>query len=72
MTRRHAIRMALLIGTALLTLYACQRSEGPLKHISRTLDQAVERTYHVMQGVPERIGAKVEHAADNIQNSTRP
>jgi len=51
---------ALLMGALLVTLFACQRQEGPAERAGKSLDNAAEKA-----------GQKIEKVGNNIQDAAK-
>jgi len=58
-----ALGVALVLGSLLVTLPACQKQEGPAERAGKEVDQAADK---VGQQI-EKAGEKVQDAAKGVQ-----
>ena len=69
MQTSHMIRTALLVGTALFLLSACQKDEGPAEKTGKKIDEAVEQSADAMKDAIDTAGEKLEATGEKIQDS---
>lgn len=50
----------LVMGVLLLTLFGCQKKEGPAERAGKDIDKATEK-----------VGQKIEKAGENIQDAAK-
>ena len=60
MKLQKTLGAALIFGSLLLALSACQKEEGPVEKAGKEVDQAAEA-----------VGEKIEEAGDSIQDAAK-
>ncbi len=60
MKPRDSVGAALIIGTLLLALSACQKQEGPAERAGKEADKAVDK-----------VGQQIEKAGEKIQDTAK-
>jgi hypothetical protein len=59
-----SVMTALVMSVLIAGLFCCQKKEGPVEHVGKQIDKAIEKTGQQI----EKAGEKMENAAKEAGN----